>query len=80
MATDFKTALERELSHIKTQNGLSDDKAFLIWFLTAILEIDEDAALEAISVEGANDKGIDFSMSMTRRGASSSAKGNSPLA
>src|SRR5207245_2940613 len=25
-----------------------------------ILEIDEDAALEAISVEGANDKGIDF--------------------
>lgn len=60
MATDFKTALERELSHIKTQNGLSDDKAFLIWFLTAILEIDEDAALEAISVEGANDNGIDF--------------------
>lgn len=60
MATDFKTALERELSHIKTQNGLSDDKAFLVWFQTAILEIDEDAALEAISVEGANDKGIDF--------------------
>jgi len=60
MQTDFKTALEREMAHIKTQNGLSDDKAFLVWFLTSILELDEDVAIEAISVEGANDKGIDF--------------------
>lgn len=60
MPSDFKTALERELSHIHTQTGVSQDKAFLQWFLTAILEVDEDAALEAISVEGANDKGIDF--------------------
>jgi hypothetical protein len=60
MQSDFKTALEREITHIGTQNGLSEDKAFLIWFLTRILELDEDVALEAISVEGANDKGIDF--------------------
>lgn len=60
MPADFKTALHRKLDHIEDQNGLTEDKAFLIWFLTEILELDEDAALEAISVEGANDKGIDF--------------------
>jgi len=60
MPADFKTALRRKLDHIKDQNGLTEDKAFLIWFLTEILELDDDAALEAISVEGANDKGIDF--------------------
>jgi hypothetical protein len=60
MAIDFKTALESELNHIKTQYGILSNKAFLFWFATSILEIEEEAALEAISVEGANDKGIDI--------------------
>lgn len=60
MSVDFAKALERELKHIQTQQGISVDKAFLFWFATNILEIDEIAALEAISVEGANDKGIDL--------------------
>jgi hypothetical protein len=48
MAIDFKAALEQELKHISKENGLSSDKAFLVWFMTAILEIDEDAALEGV--------------------------------
>lgn len=60
MSSDFAKAIERELKHIQTQQGISIDKAFLFWFATNILEIDEIAALEAISVEGANDKGIDL--------------------
>jgi hypothetical protein len=57
---DFSSALTRELDHYQTQYGLKPDKAFLLWFATAILELNEDEALEAISVEGANDKGIDL--------------------
>ncbi len=60
MSLDFAKAIERELKHIHVQQGISVDKAFLFWFATNILEVDEIAALEAISVEGANDKGIDL--------------------
>lgn len=60
MGVDFKKALQRELEYIKSQHGFSNDKAFLYWFATAILEIDEDTAIEAVSIEGANDKGIDL--------------------
>ena len=35
MPADFKTALHRKLEHIEDQTGLSEDKAFLIWFLTS---------------------------------------------
>jgi hypothetical protein len=57
---DFSSALTRELNHYQTKYGLPPDKAFLLWFATSILELNEDDALEAISVEGANDKGIDL--------------------
>lgn len=58
--SNFKAALEREISHICSQHGFNESKAFLFWFATSIFEIDEDSALEAISVEGANDKAIDL--------------------
>jgi len=60
MITNFRKALGREIAHIETLKGLKPDKAFIYWFATQILEIDEMAALEAISVEGSNDKGIDL--------------------
>ncbi len=60
MITNFRKALGREIAHIETLEKLNPDKAFIYWFATQILEIDEMAALEAISVEGSNDKGIDL--------------------
>lgn len=60
MLTNFKKALGREIAHIETFQGLKPDRAFIYWFATQILEIDEMVALEAISVEGSNDKGIDL--------------------
>lgn len=60
MPTDFKKAFERELKHIGRRRGLNSDKAFLYWFARNVLEIDEMSALEAVNVDGANDKGIDL--------------------
>lgn len=60
MPSDFPTAINREIVAITTRLGITESKAFLYWFATQILEIEEDAALEAISVDGANDKGIDL--------------------
>src|SRR5574341_1188293 len=60
MPADFTKALNLELENIKRSRGLSEDKAFLFWFATTILEINDDSAFEAMSVEGANDKGIDL--------------------
>ena len=44
MSADFRRALERELSGIVSRYGLAEDKAFLMWFPTAILEIEDHAA------------------------------------
>jgi hypothetical protein len=60
MKSDFPAALGRELTHLGRRHGISSDIAFMLWFATEILDLDEGAALEAVSVEGANDKGIDF--------------------
>jgi len=57
---DFKSALQCEVEHFQSKYGLPSDRAFLVWFAVNILEIGEDEAIEAISVEGANDKGIDL--------------------
>jgi hypothetical protein len=57
---DFKAAVKREVTGIVKKLGLKHDDAFAYWFATQILDIGEDEALEAVSVEGANDKGIDF--------------------
>jgi hypothetical protein len=56
----FETALVSEVDRISKRTGLAQDKAFLLWFGTEILELKEDDAREAISVEGSNDKGIDL--------------------
>jgi len=57
---DFKSALQNELLHLNNKYGLSNPKSFLFWFAREILEIDDDAVVESISVDGANDKGIDL--------------------
>ncbi len=60
MVKSFETHLASEVARIGKREKLSDDKAFLFWFGTTVLELSEDAAREAMSVEGANDKGIDL--------------------
>jgi hypothetical protein len=60
MATAFNNYLQAEIRQISQRERLSPDKAFLFWFAVRILELSEDDAREAISVEGANDKGIDL--------------------
>jgi hypothetical protein len=56
----FCASLARDIHRITTRTGLSQSKSFLLWFATEILELTEVDATEAISVEGANDKGIDL--------------------
>jgi len=57
---DFKAALKREVAQTRKKYGLEEDDAFAFWFATQILDIGDGEALEAVSVEGANDKGIDL--------------------
>jgi len=60
MTTSFNSYLQAEVGQISKRERLSADKAFLFWFAANILELSEDDAREAISIEGANDKGIDL--------------------
>lgn len=60
MSKTFEKYLSTETKRIGKREKLSEDKAFLFWFATCILELSDDDAREAISVEGANDKGIDL--------------------
>jgi hypothetical protein len=56
----FETYLAAEVARIGRREKVTADKAFLFWFGTHILELSEDDTREAMSVEGANDKGIDL--------------------
>jgi len=60
MAISFRRHLVNEVKRIGRRENLAEDKAFLFWFAVTILELSDDDAREAISVEGANDKGIDL--------------------
>jgi len=60
MAMGFNNYLKTEVRRISRLESLSEDKAFLFWFAVSILDLSEDAAREAISIEGSNDKGIDL--------------------
>ena len=56
----FRKALSADVQHLAERFAVSPSQAFLIWFMTTILDLTEDEALEATSIDGANDKGIDF--------------------
>jgi hypothetical protein len=60
MPKSFEVYLSTEIDRIGGREKLSEDKAFLFWFATNVLDLSEDDAREAMSVEGANDKGIDL--------------------
>ncbi len=48
------------MKRIAKREGIGQDAAFLFWCATNILELVDDDAREAISIEGSNDKGIDL--------------------
>ena len=60
MAKIFEKHLSAEVKRIAKREGIGQDAAFLFWCATNILELVDDDAREAISIEGANDKGIDL--------------------
>lgn len=60
MSSNFGPTLKNDVKNIAKRTGLSESKAFMFWFATQILEMDDDNALEAASIDGANDKGMDF--------------------
>lgn len=59
MAPTFDKALTTDVKALGQRFAVPESQAFLIWFLTNILDLTEDEAYEATSIEGANDKGID---------------------
>lgn len=60
MPKGFEKHLSADVKRIARREGLTEDAAFLFWCATNILELADDDAREAISIEGANDKGIDL--------------------
>src|SRR6266511_3986479 len=60
MAKIFEKHLSAEVRRIAKREGIGQDTAFLFWCATNILELVDDDAREAISIEGSNDKGIDL--------------------
>jgi hypothetical protein len=60
MSTTFTGRLNAAVDVAKVRFQLNDNVAFLVWFGINILDLSEDEALEASSIDGSNDKGIDF--------------------
>lgn len=56
----FDQAMRREVTHLGRRHKLSDSRAFLAWFGTIGLRLDEEEAVEVVSYDGGNDRGIDL--------------------
>jgi hypothetical protein len=56
----FLDLLNKKVRKFKTDYKLSEGKAFGMWLVTEYLDLDEDEAFEAVSIDGGNDKDIDL--------------------
>jgi hypothetical protein len=56
----FVATLRKEVSVLVKKLKISSHRAFNIWFAKVVLDLNEEEALEATGVEGANDKNIDL--------------------
>jgi len=56
----FLELLNKKVRKFKADYKLSDGKAFGMWLATEYLGLDENEAFEAVSIDGGNDKDIDF--------------------
>lgn len=60
IATEARKELIASIDTIAKRAGISRDKAITSWYASTILGIDEDEAIDAASVDGAEDNGCDF--------------------
>jgi hypothetical protein len=56
----FVARLRKEVKRLARSYSIAEDRAFAVWFGVVGLDLDEDEAFDALSVEGANDKGMDL--------------------
>ena len=56
----FLTVLRREVERLAEIYSIPEHKAFAVWFGRTVLDLDEDDAFDALSVEGPNEKGMDL--------------------
>src|SRR4051812_49381536 len=54
------THMKQEVSSITRDLKVTKPRAFAVWFGRVVLNLTDDEALEATTIEGANDKGIDL--------------------
>jgi hypothetical protein len=52
--------LRAEVSEIANRLGITESKAFAVWYGKVVLRLGEQEALEAASYDGGNDRGADF--------------------
>jgi hypothetical protein len=60
MARNFEQTLREEVEEIAQRLGITESKAFAVWYGKVALRLDEREALEAASFDGGNDRGTDF--------------------
>ena len=56
----FSSVLKREVASIASEHGIKKSRAFLVWLSRVAFDLTDEEALEATSLDGANDKGIDI--------------------
>lgn len=55
----FERRMRREVTDLGSRLGLDDDHAFIAWYAKIALRLDDAEAVEAMSYDGGNDRGID---------------------
>jgi hypothetical protein len=60
MQADFLCYLAEQVDALREKWSISEGQAFMMWYACDALQLDGDAAYEAVSYDGFNDKDIDF--------------------
>lgn len=56
----FSSILNREVTRLANKHEIKKFRAFSVWFAQVAADLSEEEAVEASSIDGANDKGIDL--------------------
>lgn len=60
MASSFETTMRQQVAEIAQRHGITESRAFAVWYGKIVLRMSEQEALEAASYDGGNDRGTDF--------------------
>lgn len=60
MTNSFETTMRQEVAEIAQRHGITESRAFAVWYGKIVLRMSEQEALEAASYDGGNDRGTDF--------------------